>query len=422
MWVIVESAFMTDHDLYQQILGLTPPWRVSEVELRLDDEEILVHVVHDVSSGQAQCPECLKGCPGYDTSKERRWRHLDTCQLKTYLVCSVPRVQCPEHGVHVAHVPWSEPGSGFSAAFEALAITVLRATVVQSRCAHLLRLSQAQVHDLMHRAVERGLLRRDHSQPMPALGIDEKSIHRGHSYMSILSDTNNQRVVEVVEGRTLLAARSLLTGALSAAQKSQVRSVSMDMWAAFQTAQERELPEADRVHDRFHVAKYLADAVDQTRRSEHARLSKTGDKTLTKTKYVWLKNPENLTPKQQEVFGALAQTELETAKVWAFKDTFREFFACATWQQGLAFFDNWYNAAIGLNNRFLTKVATMFREHLPGLLNYLKHRMTNASAESMNGRIQQIKASAKGYRRFPSFRVAILFHLGKLDMHPHKTP
>ena len=421
MWVGVESARMTDHDLYQQILGLTPPWRVRTVDLRLDDEEVLVHVVQDASLGQALCPECRTACPGYDTAKERRWRHLDTCQLKTYLVCSVPRVSCPQHGVHVAYVPWSDPGSGFTAAFEALAITVLKATVVQSRAAHLLRLSESQVHDLMHRAVERGMLRRDATQVMPHLGIDEKSIRRGHSYMSVLTDTDHRRVLELVEGRTLAAARSLLSEALGAGQKSQVRSVSMDMWPAFQSAQEHELPEADRVHDRFHVVKYLAEAVDQTRRSEHARLCKAGDTTLSRTKYVWLKNPQNLTPKQKELFGALAQTDLETAKVWAFKDTFQEFFACTDMAQGKAFFANWYDAAMRLNNRYLTKVATMLEGHLAGLLNYLKHRTTNASAESMNGRIQQVKASARGFRRFTSFRVAILFHLGKLDLYPHKS-
>ena len=63
----------------------------------------------------------------------------------------------------------------------------------------------------------------------------------------------------------------------------------------------------------------------------------------------------------------------------------------------------------------------MLEGHLAGLLNYLKHRTTNASAESMNGRIQQIKASAHGFRRFTSFRVAILFHLGKLALYPHKS-
>ena len=413
---------MTDNDLYQKILGLTPPWRVSDVDLRIDAEEILVRVVHDISSGQAQCPVCQLGCPGYDTSKERRWRHLDTCQLKTYLVCAVPRVTCPDHGVHTAHVPWAEPGSRFTEAFEALGISVLRATVVQSRAAQLLRLSETRVHDLMHRAVERGLLRRDDNVIMTNLGIDEKSIHRGHSYMTVLTDTDNQRVVDMVESRTLDAAKNLLGTSISEAQNPHVRSVSMDMWAAFQTAVEAVLPHADHVHDRFHIAGYLADAVDKTRRSEHSRLSKAGDQTLKKTKYVWLRNPENMTPKQKELLEHLTTADLETPKVWAFKDTFKEFFVCIDIEQGKAFFDNWFQSAIALGNTHLTKVATMFQEHLQGLLNYLKHRTNNATAEGLNGRIQHIKASARGYRKFESFRTAVLFHLGKLDLYPHKSP
>jgi len=412
---------MTDNDLYQKILGLTPPWRVSDVDLCIDAEEIYVYVVHDISLGQAQCPVCQRGCPGYDTSHERKWRHLDTCQLKTYLVCAVPRVTCPEHGVHTAHVPWAEPGSRFTDAFESLGISVLRATIVQSQASRLLRLSETQVHDLMHRAVERGLLRRDENVVMEHLGIDEKSIHRGHSYMTVLTDTDNKRVVEMVESRKLKAAKSLLDQALSDVQKTQVRSVSMDMWPAFQTAVETVLPNADHVHDRFHIAGYLADAVDKTRRSEQSRLSKDGDETLKKTKYVWLKNPENMTPKQKELLENLTTADLETPKVWAFKDTFKEFFACANIDQGKAFFDNWFQGAIALGNTHLTKVANMFQEHLQGLLNYIKHKTNNATAEGLNGRIQHIKASAKGYRKFESFRIAVLFHLGKLDLYPHKS-
>jgi transposase len=412
---------MTDHDLYQRILGLTVPWRVSDVELRIDDEEILVRVVHDLSLGQAQCPKCRKPCPGYDTMDERRWRHLDTCQLKTFLVCSVPRVSCSEHGVHVAHVPWGEPNSGFTSAFETLAISVLAATIVQSRAARLLRVSDGQMHDVMHRAVERGLLRRDSETVMEHLGMDEKSIHRGHSYTTVLTDTGNDRVVEMVEGRTISAAKSLILKGVSKSQRPHVRSVSMDMWSAFQTAKESELPEADHVHDRFHVAKYLADAVDKTRRSEHVRLSKVGDKSLNKTKYVWLKNPENMTDKQKALFESLAASDLDTVKAWAFKDTFKEFFACSTVEQAKAFFDNWYLGAVELGNRFLTKVADMLSDHVDGLLNYIKHRTSNATAESLNGRIQQIKSSARGYRKFASFRVAVLFHLGRLDLYPHKS-
>ena len=421
MWVGVEYCVMTDNDLYQQILGLTSPWRVSGVELLLDQDEVLVHVVHDPSLGKALCPECQTASPSYDSADLRRWRHLDTCQLKTYLVCQVPRIQCPTHGVRTASLPWTGPKSRFTIAFETLAITVLRATVTQNKAANLLRLTPSQIHDLMHRAVARGMDRREAHEIMKHLGIDEKSIHKGHSYMSILSDTDNRRVVEVTQGRTTDSARALFETGVSEKQRPFVESVSMDMWRPFQTAQECVLPEADLVHDRFHIAKYLADAVDLTRRSEHKELSKEGDKTLNKSKYLWLKNPEDMTDQQKALFATLRTSELKTAQVWAYKDAFQEFFACVDAQQGQTFFENWYAGAIALGNRYLTKVADMLAGHLDGLLNYLKHRVNNATAEGLNSRIQHIKASARGYRKFESFRVAILFHLGKLDLYPHNS-
>lgn len=411
---------MIDTDFYQQVLGLTPPWHVSRVELLIDSEEVLIHVTHS-SSGQAQCPMCRKPCPGYDTMAERRWRHLDTCQLKTYLVCDPPRVQCAEHGIHVAYMPWSEPNSRFTSMFECLAISVLRATVVQDKAARLLRLSPSQVHDIMHRAVGRGLERRNDDQVMEDLGIDEKSIHSGHSYMTILSDTNGKRVVEVTEGRTLVAAKAVIAKGVSPKQRLLVKAVSMDMWENFQRAVASELPAADIVHDRFHIAKYLADAVDQTRRAGHKRLLAANDKTLNKSKYVFLKNPEKMTVKQKEMFTTLMASDLETSKVWALKDTFKDFFACTSVEQGEAFFANWYQAAIDKGNRYMTKVADMLQSHIGGLLNYLKHKVNNATAEGLNSQIQHIKASAKGYRKFESFRVAILFHLGKLDLYPQKS-
>jgi transposase len=409
---------MTDKDLYQQILGLTSPWRVSDIELRVVEEEILVRVEHDPALGQVLCPECRRPCPGYDTSAERRWRHLDTCQLKTFLVCSIPRVNCPEHGVRVGFIPWAEPGANFTVAFEILGITVLKATKVQGQAAALLRLSANQVYNLMHRAVGRGLVRRDKTERIEHIGMDEKAIRRGHTYMTVLSDTEQGRVIDVVEERTLQAASSLLLDALSPEQRAQVRSVSMDMWAAFMSAQEQALPHADRIHDRFHVAKYLSDAVDKTRRAEQAQLSEKGDRSLDRSKYVWL--TENMTARQKEMFATLATSGLETSKVWGFKDTFREFFGCIDIAEATAFFQNWFEGAKALGNKYLTKVADMLNDHLVGLVNYVKHRTTNATAEGLNSQIQQIKASARGYRRFPNFRVAVLFHLGQLDLYPHK--
>jgi transposase len=115
---------MRDKDLYPQILGIRSPWRVADVELDLPGGEVTVHVGLDPEAPMA-CPECGQSCPGYDLCS-RRWRHLDTCQYRTILAAEVPRVECPERGVRQIAVPWAEPGSGFTALFEALVIDWLR--------------------------------------------------------------------------------------------------------------------------------------------------------------------------------------------------------------------------------------------------------------------------------------------------------
>ena len=85
---------MRDKDLYQQILGIASPWRVTDVELDLKEEAVTVRVALEPGA-QLVCPECGQPCAGYDR-RERRWRHLDTCQFRTILAAELPRVECPD--------------------------------------------------------------------------------------------------------------------------------------------------------------------------------------------------------------------------------------------------------------------------------------------------------------------------------------
>ncbi len=115
---------MRDKELYQQIMGIQNPWIVSNVELSLEAGEVKVYVEQEIGT-QQRCPHCARSCPGYD-HRQRSWRHLDTCQFKTLLVADIPRVNCPEHGVVTVPVPWAEPGSGFTALYEALVLDWLK--------------------------------------------------------------------------------------------------------------------------------------------------------------------------------------------------------------------------------------------------------------------------------------------------------
>jgi len=107
------------------------------VQVSLADDEVEVVVAR--VGGKLLCPKCGKTCPGYD-QRARRWRHLDTCQLKTLLVTDVPQVSGAENGVVTVSVPWTESGSGFTALFEALVINWLKQAAT-SAVSERLRLS-----------------------------------------------------------------------------------------------------------------------------------------------------------------------------------------------------------------------------------------------------------------------------------------
>jgi transposase len=184
---------MHDRELYSRILEISSPWEVADVELRREEREVLVRVEW-MPSSSVVCPECKRACPGYDR-RERRWRHLDTCQYKTILSATVPRVQCPEHGIQQVRVPWAEAGSRFTALFERLVIDWLKEAST-SAVAEQFGLSWDEADGVMQRAVARGLSRREQQRP-ERLGIDETSFQMRHEYVTVMSDINRGIVVDV---------------------------------------------------------------------------------------------------------------------------------------------------------------------------------------------------------------------------------
>jgi transposase len=292
---------------------------------------------------------------------------------------------------------------------------VLQATETQSQAARILKISPDRLHELMEGAVERGLSRRDATEPIPRVTLDETSQGPRHDYLTILTD--GERVLEVTESRTQEAAETTLKNGLSRVQRETVEVVTMDMWRPFEQAGAKLLPQAEVVYDRFHLASDLNNAVDVTRRTE-GRQSKTRASLLKRTKYLWLKNREALTEKERTRWKKLRSHGLETMKVWALKEAFRGFFSCRTVPAGEAFFYRWQAAVQRLGNLPLCQVAQRFADHLPGLLAYLRQRITNAEAEGLNSQIQTLKANARGFKASSNFRIAILFFLGRLRLYP----
>jgi transposase len=148
-------------------------------------------------------------------------------------------------------------------------------------------------------------------------------------------------------------------------------------------------------------------------------LAQTGDDCLKQTRFLWLHGSSNVPEKRHEEFGALLLTNLRTARAWAYKEQFVEFWQQPTCEAGANFFSHWYRSVIHTRLPQLKKVAKTLQAHLDGLLSYFTHRITNALTEGFNSKIQSIKSAARGFRSFPNYRARILFFCGKLDLAPN---
>jgi hypothetical protein len=151
---------MFDMELYQQVLDLTAPWKVTDVRLDVESTEIHVHVEHPEGC-RWSCPHCSRELACYDHAPERQWRHLNTCQFHTLVHARVPRVECPEHGVVQVKVPWAEPHGRFTLLMERFVIDVLQACQTVKGACTLVGISWDQAWHVLDRAVARGLARKE---------------------------------------------------------------------------------------------------------------------------------------------------------------------------------------------------------------------------------------------------------------------
>ncbi|MDZ4850381.1 MAG: ISL3 family transposase [Pirellulaceae bacterium] len=238
---------------------------------------------------------------------------------------------------------------------------------------------------------------------------------QGHDYVSVMTDIDQSRVLEVVPNRTREAV-DILWKTLPDAQREKVKAVAMDMWKPFMASTQAACPKASIVHDKFHVSKYLGEAVDAVRRQENRQLNLDGDDRLKGTRQLWLFGREKLAEEDRAYLFGLQQADLKIGRAWSLKENFRHFWECMNLDDAMATFKSWYGWATRSQLPPMIKVAKMLKRHYTGLLNYIENRITNAVSEGFNSRIQSIKSAARGFRNFDNYRTCILYFCGKLDL------
>jgi transposase len=320
-------------------------------------------------------------------------------------------------GVKQIKAPWAEPRSQFTRLFEVQLIDTLKECDVTG----VTRLSGTtwdETWGVLMRAVTRGLARKEKRVPA-RIGIDEKSIGKGHNYESIVCDLDKGTVEYVVDDRGQKSLESYYRQ-FTKEELAQIKGIAMDMWDPYVAATRAYVPDADEkiVFDRYHATTHVTKAVDKVRRGEHKALSARGDFRLKGTKYLWLWNEENMPEWRREEFEGVRNADLKTGRAWAIKESLRAFWTYAYTKCAEKYFKAWYFWATHSRLTPMIEAAKTLKRHLANLLTYIKHRITNATSEGINSKIQMIKMMACGYRNREHYKAAIYFHCGGLDLYP----
>jgi len=359
------------------------------------------------------CSSCGKKMPGYDTLKKRTWRHVPVWGIPVTLTYRPRRGKCPRCGVIVEAMPWTSGKSPLTLPLVIVLATYAR-ILAWEEVARLCGVHWNTVRAAVKNAVDYGLEHRD-TAGVIAIGIDEISRRKGHKYMTMVYDLSRMRLLWCGPGRDKEALKAFLDD-WGEERCEAIRAVCLDMWQPYIDVIEEMLPEAVMVFDKFHIIRHLLDAVDKVRREEAAKLKETDPELLKKTRYIWLKNPENLTGKQRLRLSDLEKLNLKVSRAYLLKEAFRCFWDYTYRRNAEKYLYRWTWWATHSRIEPMRDFAWMIKRHKEEILNYFNVPITNASVEGMNRKAKVVSQRAYGYRTVATFQLALYHVMGNLPM------
>ena len=399
-------------DIQQQLftaaLKVEEPVRITKITFENDE----LHIYLNYEPGALfKCPECGEEHGVYD-SIPRTWRHLNFFQYKCFLHYSQPRVDCPKCGKHIVTPDWAREHSGFTLLFEAFVVALAKAGLPFSKIEEVTGEYDNRLRRIVDHYVEKAYADKDMSE-VKDVAVDETSSKKGHNYVTVVSDQATGDVIFATvgkDGETI--GKFVDEAAKHNLESEQIANITMDMSAAFQAGAAEYLPGAAITFDRFHVIKLANEAVDQVRRDEQKR-----NPLLKKSRYVWLKNRENLTPKQLQKLMDLDNQNLETAEAYRLKVTLQDIYSAdLSYIDGLLAMDAWLDSATNSGIGPMMKLADTISAHWNGVTKYFESRLTNGISEGINSIIQTVKRRARGYKNMRHFINMIYLVKGGLEL------
>lgn len=399
-----------EKELFGIALGIKEPVYIDEIMFDAAEGELHIHMNFQ-RGGRFSCSECgALELPVHDTV-EKMWRHLNFFQYKCYIHLRTPRTKCPKCGERLWIPPWGREQSGFTMLFEAFVMALSKEMPI-SRIGELVGEQDTRVWRIVRYHVNQAYEKKNFATAK-RIGCDETSSRKGHNYVTVFADMDKGEVIFATEGKDSGTVKAF-TEELPKheGQAEQVKEVTIDMSPAFISGVTSYLPEAGITFDKFHVIQALNKAQDEVRRMEQKK-----NPLLKSSRYIWLKNPENLTEKQKEQLETLRFENLKTAKVYQMKLTFQDIYRNIREPKAAEeAIKKWLSWAVRSRLDPIKSFAKMLKTHFAGIMRYFTSRLTSGAMEGINSRIQEIKRRGRGFRNINNFIAMIYLETAGLDL------
>lgn len=410
--------------------------------IAIDDMKILPDgsfaiMVHPTKGEQCRCGICGRKSPCYDKGRRQRsWRTCDWNTNKVYIVADEPRVDCPEHGVVTAAVPWAMHNSRFTKEFEELA-TWLAMNCSKAAVASLLRISWNTIGPIISRMKNK--LDPDPSKRFVGLvniGVDETSYKKGHKYITVVINHDTGKVIWAHEGhgKTIFTKFFKL---LTKEQLASIKLVSGDGAKWIQECMDEFCPQAERCIDPFHVVQWATEALDEVRREAWREAQKkakaepkrkpgrptkdtpkkdTTAKDLKGSRYALGKAPEHLTEKQEAQLAFIAVSDKRLYRAYLLKEKLRLVFQCEDVETAKTELDGWIKWAQHCRIKVFVELQRKIRRHYDAILATMEYHLTNAVVEATNRKIKLSIYMAYGFRNIDNMLDMIMLRCSDIEV------
>jgi transposase len=350
------------------------------------------------------CSRCNRGTRDVHSYYERPIRDLNILGAKTMISIIYRTVRCGSCGTAVEELPFMDPYKRVTRRLTMYILELCKYMTIKEVAEHL-ELNWKTVKDIHKRHLKDKFSKEDIGKPKILL-VDEIAIKKGHTYLTLIADWESGRVLWVGEGRRYETLRDFFVS-LTDEQLESIWAIAMDMWDPYIKAVKECCPSAEIVFDQFHMVAAFNRVIDKVRNMEYTKASESGKQVIKGSKYLLLKNKENLSEEERPKLKSLLTLNETLTTAYILKDYLKKLWDYRYPKWAIKAIENWCKIAFESKIKPMISFAKTLMRYAYGIINHCKYPLHTSRMEGINNKIKVIKRNAYGFHDMEYFFLII---------------